>query len=271
MTATTLFNPFLRTCRAPEDNTPDGGTPPPATPPPADIPQDAPPGNTPPADTSAAAPPSPQEENADFSLDQEPPPEQEPAEPTGEETQTDPEAKEQAKEPEKEYILELPDDLEVTDEFRAILKEQAKDSGLDGKAAGKYVSSVIKAMEKAEADNIAQSTRELREEWGKNFNAHMKSVKEFAYKLRAKSGLSPQDLAPLQSPKGYRLLLALKQMVGEDTFVDGKTAPAQDPQKEAQRMLTDPTHKYFKAIQDPTDPLFPEANRVYNQLVGFPS
>ena len=57
--------------------------------------------------------------------------------------------------------------------------------------------------------------------------------------------------------------------VGEDAFVSGKEAQPEAPQKEAQRMLTDPSHRYFRAIQDPTDPLFKEANQEYNRLVGF--
>lgn len=125
-------------------------------------------------------------------------------------------------------------------------------------------------MQEAEQANIAATTRELREDWGRNFNANMKSVKEFAAKLREKSGLTAQDLAPLQSPKGYRLLYSLMKSVGEDQFVSGEQAGEQNPQQEAQRMLTDPSHRYFNAIQDPTAPLFQEANREYNRLVGYP-
>lgn len=274
-----LFNPFLRTCYAPTSELPDGGTgpsqeqTPPATPPaPAaeGTPADTPP---PPHGGTTDTPPPPgaeaQEEEADFSLDKEPPPPAQEQQPNPDREEED--GNEEKKEPEKEYVLELPDDLEVTDEFRDILKEHAKDSGLDGKAAGQYVSGVIKAMEEAERTNITKGTRELREDWGKNFNANMDSVKSFAAKLRKKSGLAPEDLAPLQSPKGYRLLHALQQLVGEDTFVDGKAAPVIDPQKEAQRMLTDPSHRYYKAIHDQTDPLFLEANHEYNRLVGYPS
>lgn len=276
MNTTTLFNPYLRTCRAPEEELPAGGTgtppaqePPPPAVPPAEPPADVPPAdNAPPSTPPAAATPPPSPEDAvDFSLDKEPPP---PENPSGERKEEPPgDAKEEEQKAEPEYVFELPDDIQVTDEFKAILKDQAKDSGLDGKAAGKYVSSVIKAMEEAERSTIAKDTKSLREDWGKDFNANMDTVKTFAAKLRKDSGLTAEDMGPLQSPKGYRLLLTLKQMVGEDTFVDGSADPVSDPQKEAQRMLTDPSHKYFKAIQDPTDPLFGEANKIYNELVGY--
>lgn len=285
-TTTTLFNPYLRTCRAAASETPNGGTavapaqePPPPAVPPAQSPSDVPPAdNVPPATPpdgaapsavppAADTPPPSLEDAADFSLDKEPPSAKKT--PGSEEPPGDGKEEEQKAEP--EYVFELPDDIQVTDEFKAILKDQAKDSGLDGKAAGKYVSSVIKAMEEAERATVAKDTKLLREDWGKDFNANMDAVKTFAAKLRKDSGLTAEDMAPLQSPKGYRLLLTLKQMVGEDTFVDGTAAPVTDPQQEARRMLTDPSHKYYNAIQDPTDPLFQEANRIYNKLVGYPS
>lgn len=266
MNTTILFNPYLRTCRAPEEELPAGGTgiPPAQEPPPTAVPPAEPPTNEPPADNTPPAtppagetPPPAPEDAVNFSLDKELPP---PEKPSGD-------GKEEEQKP--EYVFELPDDIQVTDEFKAILKDQAKGSGLDGKAAGKYVSSVIKAMEEAERTTITKDTKSLREDWGKDFNANMSAVKGFASRLMKDSGLTPEDMTIFQTPKGYRLLHTLKQIVGEDTFVDGAADPVSDPQKEAQRMLTDPSHKYFKAIQDPTDPLFQEANRRYNELVGY--
>lgn len=274
MNTTTLFNPYLRTCRAPEEELPTRGTatppaqePPPAAVPPAEPPTNEPPAdNTPPATPPAGATPPPAPEDAvDFSLDKEPPPAGEET-PGSKQEEKPGDGKEKEKEP--EYVLELPDDLEITDDFKNILKDQAKGSGLDGKAAGKYVSGVIKAMEEAERVNMAKDTRQLREDWGANFNANMDSVKAFAFKLREKSGLTPEDMGPLQSAKGYKLLFAVKQLVEEDTFVGGKTEQINDPQKEAHRMLTDPTHKYYDAMRDQTNPLFLEANRIYNNLVS---
>ncbi len=275
MNTTTLFNPYIRTCRAPEEELPAGGTgtPPAQEPPPSAVPPAEPPTNEPPADNPPpatpppATPPPAPEDTVDFSLDKEPPP---PEKPSGEGKEEPPgDAKEEEQKAEPEYVFELPDDIQVTDEFKAILKDQAKGSGLDGKAAGKYVSSVIKAMEEAERTTITKDTKSLREDWGKDFNANMSAVKGFASRLMKDSGLTPEDMTIFQTPKGYRLLHTLKQIVGEDTFVDGAADPVSDPQKEAQRMLTDPSHKYFKAIQDPTDPLFQEANHQYNKLVGY--
>lgn len=84
----------------------------------------------------------------------------------------------------------------------------------------------------------------------------------------ASSGLTLEDMGPLQSAKEYRLLFALSQLVGEDNFVKGDTTPINDPQQEAHRMLTDPTHKYYEAMRDQTNPQFLEASRIYNNLVS---
>lgn len=164
----------------------------------------------------------------------------------------------------------MPEDFEATEEFKTLLTEQARESGLDGKAAGKYVSGVIAAMQQTEKDNIAASTRQLRNDWGKDFQANMQAVKQFSGKLMAKSGLTPEDMAPLQSPKGYRLLHSLMQTVGESTYVKGTAAPILDPVTEAHRMLTDSTHPDYPIMQDPTHPRFHEINRKYNRLVGLP-
>lgn len=266
---TTLFNPYTHICRAAAEETPEGGATP-ATGQPEDTPPAQPPAPAPVEEKSPSGPehsaqPSPDSGQVDFSLETPPP---DGKEQPGDETEKG--EPEDGKKPEKPYELDLPDDLDVTDDFKATLKEHAQASGLKGREAGKFVSGVIKSMQEAEQANIAATTKELREDWGRKFNANMKSVKEFAGKLMQKSGLTAEDLAPLQSPKGYRLLHALMQSVGEDAFVSGKEAQAEDPQKEAQRMLTDPSHRYFRAIQDASDPLFQEANREYNRLVGYP-
>lgn len=98
-------------------------------------------------------------------------------------------------------MLELPENFKVTEEFKALLTEWAQASGLDDKAAGKYVSCVISAMQEAE-QRIAASTRELRDNWGKDFQTNMQAAKRFPGKIMAKFGLTPEDMAPLQSPKG---------------------------------------------------------------------
>lgn len=201
-------------------------------------------------------------EDANFNLDSDPGPDTKPGD--GDKPQ------EENPDDGGEYVLELPEDFQASDDFKTLATEQAKAAGLDGKVAGQYVSGVIAALQKAETEAIAQSTKELKAEWGTNFNANMGAVKQFTAKLRTKAGLTAEDMAPLQSPKGFKLLHALMTATGEDTFVGAKNAaPGRSNAEEAHAMLTDPNHPDYAALDDPTHPRHMEANRKYNRLVGL--
>lgn len=244
------FRPFLRNEANPDSPEP-GEHNPTATPPATETPAPEPGDNNP-------APG--EDEDTSFNLDADPPDDDNPKDPDKQETPDE----------NQDYTVELPEDFQASDDFRNLITEQAKAAGLDGKAAGQYVTGVISAMQKAEAEAIAQSTKELKEEWGTSFNANMGAVKQFTAKLRAKAGLSAEDMAPLQSPKGFKLLHALMSATGEDNFVGAKNAaPGRSNAEEAHAMLTDPNHPDYAALDDPTHPRHMEANRKYNRLVGL--
>lgn len=247
---TNLFNPYRPLLReeAPENVTPPGEQ------------------NPAPAPADPPAPAPGEGEDANFNLDADPEPNPAP----GDETNPKDPAKEENPDDAGEYAVELPEDFQASDDFRNLVTEQAKAAGLDGKAAGKYVSGVITALQKAEQEALAQSTKALKEEWGTNFNANMGAVKQFTAKLRAKAGLTAEDVAPLQSPKGFKLLHALMTATGEDSFVGAKNAAlGRSNAEEAHAMLTDPNHPDYAALDDPTHPRHMEANRKYNRLVGL--
>ncbi|MEG0334385.1 MAG: hypothetical protein RR607_07880 [Akkermansia sp.] len=244
---TTLFNPFrtLLCEEAPSNATPPGEQ---QTPPPAETETPAP------AETDAP-PPAQTETSFDFNAD---PENENPDDKTPETTNN-----------EQEYTLELPDDLQTSDDFRALITQQAKTAGLDGKTAGKYVSGIITAMQQAETENTQKSTQQLKEEWGANFNANITAVKQFTSKLLTKSGLTSEDLAPLKSPKGYKLLHALMTTTGEAPFITGTNTPPRNNADEARGLRTVPQHPDYKARDDPQHPRHAEANRKYNKLVGL--
>lgn len=209
------------------------------------------------------------EDTANFNLDATTPQPEDPT-PSNETTPNHPDQNENPN-PSDEYTVDLPEDLQTTDEFRNLVTQQAKAAGIDAKAAGKYVTGVITALQQAEQQALAQSTKQLKAEWGPNFNANMAAVKNFTAKLRAKSGLTPEDLAPLQSPKGFKLLHTLMTTTSsEDTFIGTKTTPpARSNAEEAHAMLTDPNHPDYAALDNPEHPRHMEANRKYNRLVGL--
>ena len=89
-------------------------------------------------------------------------------------------------------------------------------------------------------------------------------------RTEVKAGLTAEDMAPLQSPKGFKLLHALMSATGEDSFVGAKNAaPGRSTAEEAHAMLTDPNHPDYAALDDPPHPRHMEANRKYNRLVGL--
>lgn len=89
-------------------------------------------------------------------------------------------------------------------------------------------------------------------------------------RTEVKAGLTAEDMAPLQSPKGFKLLHALMSATGEDSFVGAKNAaPGRSNAEEAHAMLTDPNHPDYAALDDPTHPRHMEVNRKYNRLVGL--
>lgn len=272
---TNLFNP-LRTYlleQAPADLTPPGEQ----NPAPVSTPAEPPSTTSGNDNTTPAGPPSttPGKDNTtpgegegqapSFNLDAAP--DTQPGDTT---QQPDPHKEQTPDDNDAEYAVELPENFQASDDFKTLITQQAKAAGLDGKTAGQYVSGVIGAMQKAEQETIAQSTKTLKEEWGADFNANMGAVKQFTAKLRTKSGLTAEDLAPLQSPKGFKLLHALMTATSEDTFVGNKNAsPGRSNVEEAKAMLTDPSHPDYPALDDPQHPRHMEANRKYNRLVGL--
>lgn len=249
---TNLFNPFRIYLReeAPADLTPPGEQNPAQTPEPALAEQPSAPENS---DNDAPS----------FNLDAIP-------EPSPQPDDKNPDDKSPNENQEQNYTVELPENFQASDDFKTLITQQAKAAGLDGKTAGQYVSGVITAMQAAEAEALTQSTKTLKEEWGTNFNANMQQVKTFTAKLRAKTGLTAEDLAPLQSPKGFKLLHTLMTATNEDTFIGNKNAtPGRSNTQEAHSMLTDPQHPDYAALDDPQHPRHAEANRKYNRLVGL--
>lgn len=64
------------------------------------------------------------------------------------------------------------------------------------------------------------------------------------------------------------LLHALMTATGSDSPTKGTTTQ-ESPAAEAKRMLTDPSHPFYAALQDQQHPQFVDANRRYNECVGL--
>lgn len=162
------------------------------------------------------------------------------------------------------YAVEYPEGFAVDPAFAEIVAPVAKESGLEGKVFGALTARVVGAMQDAEYANMVKTDAELKKDWGADYHANMKVAKATAERLMQGSGLSRQDLAVLQSPKGMRLLYAISQMTGERAAAG--TAPAAASESSwAQEVMTNPQHPDYADFRDPSSPRWRQLNERYNR------
>lgn len=238
-----FHNRFLREEANPEggDGGNGGGAPPPDSSP--DNPPAQPPAPSSPYDLSGGGDaPAPDNENT-------PPPDQEAEEP---------------------YEIDWGEGFVENDALREMLKGHAQASGVPADAAGKFLQEVVASIRADEEAAFKEADRSLREDWGSDYEANVASAKAFARKLSEESGVPMEKLGVFASPDGFRLLNAIAATVGEGGLKGGaQTVKSASPAEEANEMLTNPSHRYYKAIGDPSHPQWAEARRYYNKLVGI--
>lgn len=179
-----------------------------------------------------------------------------------------PENTEQGKDSEEAqpYAIEWPEGYEATPEFEAVAAEAAKGSGLDGKTAGLYTSRVLDALNEAEVKNMERMDSELKEEWGGDYNTRMKECKRFLSRHAKASGLTNEDIAVLQSPKGFKLLYSFMKATGESPAHMGKADAS--TQSWAHEAMNNPAHPDYKALHELNDPRHDEVTRRWYRAQG---
>jgi hypothetical protein len=239
-----FHNRFLREEAIPgsEGEGPGGGAPPPASP------VDSPPPANPPV------PPNPY----DFSGGAE--------QPNPDPGSTSPLSPQE----ETEYEIDFGEGFVENDALRDMLKGHARAAGLPADAAGKFLSEVAASIRADEEEAFKEADEALKDEWGAEYETNVSAAKAFARKLSVESGVSMEKMAVFASPDGFRVLHAISRMTGEGGLKGGGQIPAKtDPADEAQAILSDPNHRYYKAIADPSHPQWREATDYYNKLVGI--
>lgn len=184
------------------------------------------------------------------------------------EVQPDDTPKGDMQEAEAEFKIVWPEGVEATPEFSAMTTAAAKEAGLDSKAAGVYTAAVLEALNKAEMENIAKTDAELKQEWGSDYQPNMKACKAFLARHAKVCGLTQDDVAVLQSPKGFRLLYSFMSRTGE------QAAHGTDPQAASQvdkswaySVMHDPTHADYRAFHDVQHPRYGEMHERYNKTM----
>lgn len=239
-----LYNRFLREEANPEGG--DGGN---GAPAPANV---SPP-ESPPKDDSPA-PSNPY----DFSGNEEP----------GDPKPDDPppaDAKQEAA-----YEIEWGEGFVENDALRDMLKGHAQSSGIPADAAGMFLSSVAASIRADEEAAFKEADESLKSDWGAEYETNVSAAKAFARKLSQESGVSMEKMGVFASPDGFRVLHAISKVMGEGGLRGGgQGVKAMAPADEAQAILSDPNHRFYKAIADPSHPQWREATDYYNKLVGI--
>ena len=171
---------------------------------------------------------------------------------------------------ETEYEIDFGEGFVENDALRDMLKGHARAAGLPADAAGKFLSEVAASIRADEEEAFKEADEALKDEWGAEYETNVSAAKAFARKLSVESGVPMEKMAVFASPDGFRVLHAISRMIGEGGLKGGGQIPAKtDPADEAQAVLSDPNHRYYKAIADPSHPQGREATDYYNKLVGI--
>ena len=171
---------------------------------------------------------------------------------------------------ETEYEIDFGEGFVENDALRDMLKGHARAAGLPDDAAGKFLSEVAASIRADEEEAFKEADEALKDEWGAEYETNVSAAKAFARKLSVESGVSMEKMAVFASPDGFRVLHAISRLTGEGGLKGGGQIPAKtDPADEAQAILSDPNHRYYKAIADPSHPQWREATDYYNKLVGI--
>ena len=171
---------------------------------------------------------------------------------------------------ETEYEIDFGEGFVENDALRDMLKGHARAAGLPADAAGKFLSEVAASIRADEEEAFKEADEALKDKWGAEYETNVSAAKAFARKLSVESGVPMEKMAVFASPDGFRVLHAISRLTGEGGLKGGGQIPAKtDPADEAQAILSDPNHRYYKAIADPSHPQWREATDYYNKLVGI--
>ena len=178
-----------------------------------------------------------------------------------------------------EYALTVEEQYNVEPEIVSDLTECARGAGLKAGKASEFMNAMLaKLTEKQQAAFDAQD-KKLRADWGNEFANRVRKNNQFIAHLAAKAGLTQADIAVLQSPQGYRLVDALRNVTGESRVLAGGTGNVADPaaMSDEQRrailrdMVRNPKNEYRNGLVNPRASAEEKrrARTAYNKIAGY--
>lgn len=125
----------------------------------------------------------------------------------------------------------------------------------------------VQAAQLAQQQAVEQAETELREDWGRAYEANMSAVGSVLQSLGSRAGVNVAELmenpALRANPDFARLMLAAASMVEEAPMHVGSAIDARD---EAHRIAHDPTHPLHEAYMRTSHPRHKFANEQYDRL-----
>lgn len=172
--------------------------------------------------------------------------------------------------PGDEYVLELGESFNGTDETRSMIASHAKANGIAPDAAGAFVTQVCDSLLAAQREADKQALESLKGEWKGEFDGNMAATRRFIADAVKHGGISKEDAQALMNPHVFRLCNVLRGMVGEErTRGAGQAASAQSRQQEMDDIINNPDNPYHKDLFNPGSKGYKAAAEHFNRLAGI--
>lgn len=165
--------------------------------------------------------------------------------------------------------------LEVTDEVKAMMKEEAAAAQLNAGQAGTYMSKVLSKLAERNKEAYREQDAALREAWGADFRRKTTETSRFIGTVAHRSGWTPEMVNFVKSPLGFRMMNDIMKVTGELNAgavgagarggAGAQRGPLTEAERKAQRMdmLQNPNNPYYRGLVDPTAP--PDVKRAAEQ------
>ncbi len=181
----------------------------------------------------------------------------------------DPEGEAPPPEPES-YTLDLGEYWGGTDELRGHIHTRAQEAGITPEQGSRFVSSVIADMHAEESARLQAGAKQLRADWGESYTANVKATQDFILRAAKGAGLSPEQVAALNSREGFLLMNSIRQGLGESRAASNASPSQTSSRDQARDMLHNPNNPHYEGLTNREAPIEQRraAIRQYNSLMG---
>lgn len=169
-----------------------------------------------------------------------------------------------------DYKLDFGEGADVPESLAASITAVAREAGADPGKAVKLVLGAQQAAIEYQKGLQREQGKQLKADWGAQFDANMKATKSFMVRVAKQAGIPLEEMAGMATPQGFRLMNACRSLVSEggQKLAGGKTeTSALSAEEQLNQIYSDP--KKFKALSDPSDPEWETVNAQVNRLMGI--